>query len=149
MANYMGDYYNPGVADNFQLILSVLGWDADGWELPNAAYYVFDLYAEIVDGELAIPYGTYEFDMTSSCEPNTIDAAYTKYILLDEEGWDYADEAYFTEGTLTVDANGIVAEHVAEDGTLHKVAYDGVVTNIVGGLVLQLQQLLIGVYLVW
>ena len=131
MANYMGDYYNPGVADNFQLILSDLGWDEEGWELPNAAYYVFDLYAEIVDGELAIPYGTYEFDMTSSCEPNTIDAAYTKYILLDEEGWDYADEAYFTEGTLTVDANGIVAELVAEDGTLHKVAYDGVVTNIV------------------
>ena len=131
MANYMGDYYNPGVADNFQLILSDLGWDEDGWELPNAAYYVFDLYAEIVDGELAIPYGTYEFDMTSSCEPNTIDAAYTKYILLDEEGWDYADEAYFTEGTLTIDANGIVAELVAEDGTLHKVAYDGVVTNIV------------------
>ena len=119
MANYMGDYYNPGVADNFQLILSDLGWDADGWELPNATYYVFDLYTEIVDGELAIPYGTYELDMTSSCEPNTIDAAYTKYILLDEEGWDYADEAYFTEGTITVDANGIVAELVAEDGTLH------------------------------
>ena len=57
MANYMGDYYNPGVADNFQLILSDLGWDEDGWELPNAAYYVFDLYTEVVDGELAIPYG--------------------------------------------------------------------------------------------
>ena len=131
MANYMGDYYNPGVADNFQLILSDLGWDEDGWELPNAAYYVFDLYTEVVDGELAIPYGTYKFDMTSSCEPSTIDAAYTKYILLDEYGWDYADEAYFVSGTLTVDANGIVAELVAEDGNLHKVVYKGVVTNIV------------------
>ena len=131
MANYMGDYYNPGVADNFQLILSDLGWDEDGWELPNAAYYIFDIYTEVVDGELAIPYGVYEFDMTSSCAPNTIDAAYTKYILLDEYGWDYAAEAYFTSGTLTVDANGIVAELVAEDDTVHKVAYKGAVTNIV------------------
>ena len=131
MANYMGDYYNPGVADNFQLILSDLGWDEEGWELPNAAYYVFDLYTEVVEGELAIPYGTYELDMTSSYAPNTIDAAYTKYILLDEEGWDYADEAYFVSGTLTVDANGIVAELVAEDDTVHKVAFKGAVTNIV------------------
>ena len=131
MANYMGDYYNPGVADNFQLILSDLGWDEDGWELPNAAYYIFDLYTEVVDGELAIPYGTYELDMTSSCAPNTIDAAYTRYILLDEEGWDYADEAYFVSGTLTVDANGIVAELVAENDTVHKVAFKGAVTNIV------------------
>ena len=131
MANYMGDYYNPGVADNFQLILSDLGWDEDGWELPNAAYYIFDLYTEVVDGELAIPYGTYELDMTSSCVPNTIDAAYTRYILLDEEGWDYADEAYFVSGTLTVDANGIVAELVAENDTVHKVAFKGDVTNIV------------------
>ena len=131
MANYMGDYYSPGVADNYQLILSDLGWDEEGWELPNATYYVFDLYTEIVDGELAIPYGTYELDMTSSYEPNTIDASYTKYILLDEEGWDYADEAYFTEGTITVDTNGIVAELVAEDGTLHNVVFEGTVTEIV------------------
>lgn len=131
MANYMGDYYNPGVADNFTLVLSDLGWDEDGWELPNAAYYVFDLYTEVVDGELAIPYGTYKFDMTSSCEPNTIGASYTKYILMDADGWDYAEEAYFTSGTVTVDADGIVAELVAEDGNVHKVAYKGAVTNIV------------------
>ena len=121
MANYMGDYYNPGVADNYQLVLSDLGWDEEGWELPNAAYYIFDLYAEIVDGELAIPYGTYKFDMTSSYAPNTIDAAYTKYILFDEYAWDYVEEVYFVSGTVTVDANGIVAELVAEDDVHHMV----------------------------
>ena len=131
MANYMGDYYNPGVADNFMVVLSDLGWDEDGWELPNAAYYVLDLYTEIVDGELAIPYGTYALDMTDSCEPNTLSASSSRYILLDEYGWDYAEEAYFTSGTVTVDADGIVAELVAEDGNVHKVAYNGVVTNIV------------------
>ena len=131
MANYMGDYYNPGVADNYQLVLSDLGWDEEGWELPNAAYYIFDLYAEIVDGELAIPYGTYKFDMTSSYAPNTIDAAYTKYILFDEYAWDYVEEVCFVSGTVTVDANGIVAELVAEDDVHHMVTFAGAVTNIV------------------
>ena len=131
MANYMGDYYNPGVADNFMVILSDLGWDEDGWELPNAAYYILDLYTEIVDGELAIPYGTYALDMTDSCEPNTLSASSTRYILLDNEGWDYAAEAYFVAGSVTVDANGIVAELEDFEGAIHKVAYKGAVTNIV------------------
>ena len=130
-ANYMGDYFNPGVADNFMVLLSDLGWDEDGWELPNAAYYILDLYTEVVDGELTIPYGTYTFDTTDSYEPNTLSASSSAYILLDAEGWDYADEAYFVSGSVTVDANGIIAELVAEDGTLHKVAYKGAVTNIV------------------
>ena len=131
MANYMGDYYNPGVADNFMVVLSDLGWDEDGWELPNAAYYILDLYTEIVDGELAIPYGTYALDMTDSCEPNTLSASSTRYILLDEYGWDYVAEAYFVAGSVTVDANGIVAELEDYDGAIHKVAYKGAVTNIV------------------
>ena len=131
MANYMGDYYNPGVADNFMVVLSDLGWDDEGWELPNAAYYVLDLYTEIVDGELAIPYGTYALDMTDSCEPNTLSASSTRYILLDEYGWDYVAEAYFVAGSVTVDANGIVAELEDYDGAIHKVAYKGAVTNIV------------------
>ena len=131
MANYMGDYYNPGVADNFMVVLSDLGWDEDGWELPNAAYYILDLYTEIVDGELAIPYGTYALDMTDSCEPNTLSASSTRYILLDNEGWDYAAEAYFVAGSVTVDANGIVAELEDFEGAIHKVAYKGAVTNIV------------------
>ena len=131
MANYMGDYYNPGVADNFMVVLSDLGWDEDGWELPNAAYYILDLYTEIVDGELAIPYGTYALDMTDSCEPNTLSASSSRYILLDNEGWDYVAEAYFVAGSVTVDANGIVAELEDFEGAIHKVAYKGAVTNIV------------------
>ena len=47
-AYYYGDQYNPGVADNFYLFLSDKGVDADGWELPNATYYRFDLFSELV-----------------------------------------------------------------------------------------------------
>ena len=131
MANYMGDFYNPGVADNFTLVLSDLGWDEEGWELPNAAYYVLDLYSEVVEGELAIPYGTYELDLYDSSAPNTIGASYTNYIVLDEYAWDYVEEVYFASGSVTIDANGITAELVDENGLLHKVSFAGTVTRIV------------------
>ena len=131
MANYMGDYYNPGVADNFTLILSDLGWDEEGWELPNAGYYVFDLYTEVTNGVLEIPYGTYSLDLSDSCAPNTIGASYSKFIRLDEYGWDYVEEVYFASATLTVTESGITADLVAEDGREFKVAYNGIVANIV------------------
>ena len=131
MANYMGDYYNPGVADNFTLILSDLGWDEEGWELPNAGYYVFDLYTEVTNGVLEIPYGTYSLDLSDSCAPNTIGASYSKFIRLDEYAWDYVEEVYFASATLTVTESGITADFVAEDGREFKVAYNGIVANIV------------------
>ncbi|MBR5133181.1 MAG: BACON domain-containing protein [Alistipes sp.] len=130
VANYMGDYYNPGVADNFTIVLSDLGLDENGWELPDASYYLFDLYTEVVDGELRIPHGTYSFDLYDTCLPNTIGASFTRYILMDQYANDYLEEIYFVEGTLTVDADGIVADLVAEDGTHHNVTFEGVVTNI-------------------
>ena len=130
VANYMGDYYNPGVADNFTIVLSDLGLDENGWELPDASYYLFDLYTEVVDGELRIPHGTYSFDLYDTCLPNTIGASFTRYILMDQYADGYLEEIYFVEGTLTVGADGIVANLVAEDGTHHNVTFDGVVTDI-------------------
>ena len=130
VANYMGDYYNPGVADNFTIVLSDLGLDENGWELPDASYYVFDLYTEVVDGELRIPHGTYSFDLNDTCLPNTIGASFTRYILVDQYAYGYLEKIYFVEGTLTVDADGIVADLVDQDGTHHNVTFDGVVTNI-------------------
>ena len=42
-ANYFGDQYTPGVADNYYLFLSDLGLDADGYEQANGTYYRFDI----------------------------------------------------------------------------------------------------------
>ena len=131
MAYYRGDYYNPGVADNFGIILSDIGWDADGYELPRGTYYVFDVYAEVVDGELAIPYGTYTLDTWYTCEPYTLDPDYSYYYVMDSEGYSEEEYAFFEEGSVTISQDGIIAEFVDFYGTEHKVTYNGVVTNIV------------------
>lgn len=124
-AVYYGDQYNPGVADNFYFFLSDKGFDADGWELPNATYYRFDLFSNIVNPEegLAIPYGTYTIDNGSS-EPFTIGAQYSAYYIMDAEGWDYAVSSGITSGTVTISEDGVVADLMIA-GAHHVVTFSG------------------------
>lgn len=124
-AVYYGDQYSPGVADNFYFFLSDKGFDADGWELPNATYYRFDLFSNIVNPEegLAIPYGTYTIDNGSS-EPFTIGAQYSAYYIMDSEGWDYAVSSAITSGTVTISEDGVVADLMIA-GAHHVVTFSG------------------------
>ena len=124
-ATYYGDQYSPGVADNFYFFLSDKGFDADGWELPNATYYRFDLFSDIVNPEegLAIPYGTYTIDNGSS-EPFTIGAQYSAYYIMDSEGWDYAVSSAITSGTVTISEDGVVADLMI-GGAHHVVTFSG------------------------
>ena len=124
-AVYYGDQYNPGVADNFYFFLSDKGFDADGWELPNATYYRFDLFSEIINVEdgLAIPYGTYTIDNGSS-DPFTIGAQYSAYYIMDAEGWDYAVSSAITSGTVTISEDGVVADLMIA-GAHHVVTFSG------------------------
>lgn len=124
-AVYYGDQYSPGVADNFYFFLSDKGFDADGWELPNATYYRFDLFSNIVNPEegLAIPYGTYTID-NGSLEPFTIGAQYSAYYIMDAEGWDYAVSSGITSGTVTISEDGVVADLMIA-GAHHVVTFSG------------------------
>lgn len=124
-ATYYGDQYSPGVADNFYFFLSDKGFDADGWELPNATYYRFDLYSEIINVEdgLAIPYGTYTID-SGSLEPFTIGKDYSAYYIMDAEGWDYAVSSGITSGTVTISEDGVVADLMIA-GAHHVVTFSG------------------------
>ena len=124
-ATYYGDQYSPGVADNFYFFLSDKGFDADGWELPNATYYRFDLFSNIVNPEegLAIPYGTYTIDNGSS-EPFTIGAQYSAYYVMDSEGWDYAISSAITSGTVTISEDGVIADLMIA-GAHHVVTFSG------------------------
>ena len=124
-ASYFGDQYSPGVADNFYFFLSDKGLDADGYELPNATYYRFDLYSEIVNAEegLAIPYGTYTIG-SGSLEPFTIDAQYSAYYVMDSDGWDYAVSSAITSGTVTFSENGVVADLMIA-GAHHVITFSG------------------------
>lgn len=127
-ATYYGDQYSPGVADNFYFFLSDKGFDADGWELPNATYYRFDLFSNIVNPEegLAIPYGTYNIDNGSS-EPFTIGAQYSAYYIMDSEGWDYAVSSAITSGTVTISEDGVIADLMIA-GANHIITFSGDIT---------------------
>jgi hypothetical protein len=124
-AYYYGDQYNPGVADNFYFFLSDKGVDADGRELPNATYYRFDLFSELVNAEegLAIPYGTYTID-NGSKEPFTMGTQYSAYYIMDSEGWDYAVSSAITSGTVTISEDGVVADLMIA-GAHHVVTFSG------------------------
>ena len=124
-ATYYGDQYSPGVADNFYFFLSDKGFDADGWELPNATYYRFDLFSNIVNPEkgLAIPYGTYTID-NGSKEPFTMGTQYSAYYIMDSEGWDYAVSSAITSGSVTISEDGVVADLMIA-GAHHVVTFSG------------------------
>ena len=127
-ANYFGDQYTPGYADNYYLFLSDLGLDADGYEQANGTYYRFDIYAPIsADNATKIPAGTYTVDMSDSGALWTASLSYSAYFVLDEYGWDYVSNDYPASGTIVVGEDGsIVAEiTMLMSGATHKVTYNG------------------------
>ncbi len=127
-ANYFGDQYAPGYADNYYLFLSDLGLDADGWEQANGTYYRFDIYAPISeDNATKIPAGTYTIDMTDSGALWTATLSYSAYFVLDEYGWDYVSNDYPASGTIVVGEDGSIVAEVTMlmSGATHKVTYNG------------------------
>ena len=127
-ANYFGDQYTPGTADNYYLFLSDLGLDAEGYEQANGTYYRFDIYAPIsADNATKIPAGTYEVDMTDSGAHWTASLSYSAYFVLDEYGWDYVSNDYPASGTIVVGEDGSIVAEVTMlmSGATHKVTYNG------------------------
>ncbi|MBR3827524.1 MAG: BACON domain-containing protein [Alistipes sp.] len=119
MLYYYGDFYSPGEADNFIIILGDKGLTEEGWECEDGHYYKFDTYTECIDktNGIAVPYGTYTLAAEYSTEVGVVASA--AYYTGDWE----VDEA-ITEGTLTVSADGFVAE-VVINGQPYKLVCDG------------------------
>ncbi len=128
-ANYYGDQYTPGTADNFYFFLSDLGVDENGWELPNATYYRFDLYTEIIDttNGIYIPEGTYVYDWFDSMQVGTFSDINSAYYVMDDSGWDYAVDSSIGEGSITFTEGGVRAE-VLVNGATHIITYEGDIT---------------------
>ena len=127
-ANYFGDQYTPGYADNYYLFLSDVGLDADGYEQANGTYYRFDIYAPIMDTNATkIPAGTYTVDMTDSGSLWTASLSYSAYFILDEYGWDYVTNDYPASGTIVVGEDGTIVAEVTMlmSGATHKVTFNG------------------------
>ncbi|MBR3775521.1 MAG: BACON domain-containing protein, partial [Alistipes sp.] len=119
MLYYYGDFYTPGEADNFIIILGDKGLTEDGWEYEDGNYYKFDTYTECIDktNGISVPYGTYTLAAEYSTAVGVVASA--SYYTGDWE----VDEA-ITEGTLTVSADGFVAE-VVIGGEPYKLVCDG------------------------
>ena len=128
-ANYYGDQYTPGTADNFYFFFSDLGVDEYGWELPNATYYRFDLYTEIIDtaNGIYIPAGTYTYDWFDSMQVGTFSDINSAYYVMDDSGWDYIDYSSLSEGTITFTESGVTAE-ILVNGATHIITYEGDIT---------------------
>ena len=128
-ANYYGDQYTPGTADNFYFFFSDLGVDENGWELPNATYYRFDLYTEILDtaNGIYIPEGTYVYDWFDTMQAGTFSDINSAYYVMDDSGWDYLDNSSLGEGSITFTESGVRAE-VLVNGATHIITYEGDIT---------------------
>lgn len=128
-ANYYGDLYTPGTADNFYFFFSDLGVDENGWELPNATYYRFDLYTEIIDttNGIYIPEGTYVYDWFDTMQAGTFSDINSAYYVMDDSGWDYIDNSSLSEGSITFTESGVTAE-VLINGATHIITYEGDIT---------------------
>ena len=125
-ANYYGDQYTPGTADNFYFFFSDLGVDENGWELPNATYYRFDLYTEIIDttNGIYIPEGTYVYDWFDTMQAGTFSDINSAYYVMDDSGWDYLDNSSLGDGSITFTESGVRAE-VLVNGATHIITYEG------------------------
>lgn len=128
-ATYYGDQYTPGTADNFYFFFSDLGVDGDGWELPDATYYRFDLYTEIIDttNGIYIPEGTYTYDWFDTMQAGTFSDINSTYYVMDSSGWDYAVSTSLGEGSITFTESGVTAE-VLVNGATHIITYEGDIT---------------------
>lgn len=126
-APYYGCAYIPNssiTAHNYYVILTD-GDPYDENDMPNATYYCFDIYSDILDANAPVlPKGTYTFDATESCEAGTMNGYYTYGYTTDSEA-QMVDIFEYTSGTLTVTENRIVAVMTLLDGSVHTITYDG------------------------
>lgn len=135
-ANYLDLYYDSmGDVSLYYAILSDIGLDEIGYELPGGTYYVVDFYGPDVEideeGYVTIPAGTYTFDIYNTASEWTFSDYYSAYYKMSNDGYGYDAEEYFEAGKAVVTANGITLT-VTINGVEHVVTYDDVPTAYVG-----------------
>lgn len=126
---YYGDMFGIG-ACNWMLYLSDKPVTS-GYVEAGGTMYQFDIYGPAPDdsGNPVLPTGEYTLGEYGSTEAFTISPGYTLGQKVSEDGVSLEMEARFTDGTLTVTAEGdgftIVADMVDEEGKTHHIKYTG------------------------
>lgn len=124
---YYGEEYSPGISDNYCLLLSDLGFDTYGSELPGGTYYRLDIYVPLeVGNPNKIPAGTYTVDMSDSYDPWTISKSYSGYHIMDESGENYLSFDNPGLGTLVVGEDGSITATITmlSSGITHEISYN-------------------------
>ena len=121
------EYYGTAYSDynNYFVSLSDIGFDEDGYALPNATYFQVDLYStvEAGSGDLRIPDGVYTFDANDTFEAGTFSAEYSKLVFTNElAGGQYVS---FVGGTMTVTSEGIELVVDCDNGKRYRAVYEG------------------------
>ena len=121
------EYYGTAYSDynNYFVSLSDIGFDEDGYALPNATYFQVDLYStvEAGSGDLRIPDGVYTFDADNTFEAGTFSAEYSKLVFTNElAGGQYVS---FVGGTMTVTSEGIELVVDCNNGKRYRAVYEG------------------------
>ena len=129
MATYYGTQFSNSGEENYYVILSDLGFDADGYALANGHYYIIDLFSDAAPNDLnniTIPEGTYTIGGYAETTAGTFTSDYSRYQDTSETS---GYRAYFTDGTVTVSYSGsnlvVDAVFVDELGSTHHVTYNG------------------------
>ena len=118
---YYGEKYGEG-ADRYAFFLSDQGLNNGGQAYTNGTYYYIDCFSP-ANKSLALPLGTYTFDMSNTGNPYTINSENSQLILTGDSV-ETTSSKYLTNAKMVVSANKIVLE-VTIEGKLHRVTFFG------------------------
>lgn len=126
-ADYYGDQFSVGGEQNYYVILSDLGFDAEGYAYEGGHYYILDIFSDVAPTDLSnivIPEGTYTLGESGLTEAGTFTSDYSSYL-------DYVEmmEYPFAAGEVVVTHEGSNTKFecviVDVTGRTHTVTYSG------------------------
>ena len=122
VASYAGGtHYNVGMHNYYFVVSDV---EITGQPTSGGTYYYFDFYHTDADEYLNIPNGVYTFDLSNSYASGTFTEEYSYGFLVD--GASAAVWYLYDEGsTVTITDGKLVADLILQDGTRHKVTFEG------------------------
>ena len=125
---FEGQYFGSG---NYFVTLSDIGLAKNGNPQPNGTYYIFDFYGNTPSDEEypMLPNGTYTFDAASTGANGTFSDENSWYEVTDAQGG-YAKAKSYKSAKVTVKDGIFEAEIEFNDGTMHRVVYEGDLTAV-------------------
>lgn len=119
--------------NNYYVILSDIGANADGSPKANGTYYFFDMYhtTEADPACPILPNGDYQYDTTNSYAHLTFSKESSWYAVMDANG-KYAESGDFADATVTVKDGMFEAVIEMTSGKKHKVTFNGNLQTTIG-----------------